>query len=98
MDKTIKLILAVLFFICLLDMPYGFYQFVRFIGMIGFIVLAYNSYEQNNKLYIPYICLAILFQPFIKIALGRDLWNIVDVVIGIALIISIFIKPKIAEQ
>ncbi len=98
MDKKIKIILAVLFFLCLLDMPYGFYQFVRFTGMIGFIILAYNSYEQNNKFYIPYVCLAILFQPFIKIALGRDLWNIVDVVIGIALIVSVFIKPKSAEQ
>ena len=94
MDKSIKLILAVLFFVCLLDMPYGFYQFVRFTGMLGFILLAYNSYEQNNKLYIVYICLGILFQPFIKIALGRELWNIIDVVIGIALIASVLIKSK----
>lgn len=98
MDKTIKLILAALFFLCLVDMPYGFYQFVRFVGMIGFIILAYNSYEQNNKLYIPYICLAILFQPFIKIALGRELWNIVDVLIGVTLLVSVFIKPNSTKQ
>jgi hypothetical protein len=38
--------------------------------------------------------LALLFQPFFKTALGRDLWNIVDVFVGIGLIISILMKPK----
>lgn len=38
--------------------------------------------------------LALLFQPFFKIALGRQMWNIVDVIVGIGLIISIFMKPK----
>jgi hypothetical protein len=34
--------------------------------------------------------LAILFQPFFKIALGRALWNVIDVVVGIGLIVSLF--------
>jgi len=32
--------------------------------------------------------LVLLFQPFFKIALGRQIWNILDVVVGIGLIIS----------
>lgn len=98
MNKTIKIVLAILFLICLLDMPYGFYQFVRLSAMIGFTSLAYTAYKQNNKLYIPYICLAILFQPFIKITLGRELWNIIDVLVGIVLIVSVFINPKSSKQ
>ncbi|WP_335339821.1 DUF6804 family protein [Algoriphagus sanaruensis] len=39
--------------------------------------------------------LAILFQPLLKISLGRDIWNIVDVVVGIGLLISIWAKPRI---
>jgi len=35
-----------------------------------------------------------IFQPLIKNALGRELWNVVDVVVGIGLILSVFIKPK----
>lgn len=31
---------------------------------------------------ILFIVLAILFQPFAKIALGRVLWNIVDVIVA----------------
>jgi len=30
--------------------------------------------------------LALLFQPFFKISLGRTLWNIVDVIVGIGLL------------
>jgi hypothetical protein len=37
----IKIVLALLFFLCLADMPYGFYQLVRFSGLIGFSILAY---------------------------------------------------------
>lgn len=76
-------------------MPYGFYQFVRFAGLIGFAILAYQANQQGRQTeMIIYGGLALLFQPFFKIALGRQMWNIVDIVVGIGLIISIFIKPK----
>jgi hypothetical protein len=95
MPTLIKLILAVLFFICLLDMPYGYYQLVRFVALVGFAALAYTAYEQGQKTEaIVYVCLGILFQPLIKIALGRELWNAVDVIVGIGLIVSIFIRPS----
>lgn len=95
MEKTIKIILAILFFICLADLPYGYYQFVRFVALVGFVILAYTANENANKTeMIIYVCLAILFQPFFKISLGRDLWNAIDVVVGIGLLISIFIKRK----
>lgn len=95
MDKIIKIGLAVLFFLCLANMPYGYYQFVRFVGLIGFTILAYQANQQNKQTeMIVYGVLALLFQPFFKIALGRELWNIIDVVVGMGLIISIFLKPK----
>jgi hypothetical protein len=99
MDKAIKIILAVLFFLCLLDMPYGFFQVVRFAALVGFAVLAYQANEKENKTeMIIFICLAILFQPLLKISLGRQVWNVVDVIVGVGLIASIFIgKKKISK-
>jgi hypothetical protein len=95
MDKEIKIILAILLFVCLADMPYGYYQFVRFAGIIGFAVLAYQANQQGRQTeMIIYGGLALLFQPFFKVALGRQMWNIIDIVVGLGLIISIFIKPK----
>ena len=81
--------------LCLLDMPYGYFQIVRFAGLVGFTILAYQSNQQGGQIeMIIYGGLALLFQPFFKIALGRQMWNIVDVVVGIGLIISILMKPK----
>ena len=95
MDKAIKIILAILFFLCLADMPYGFYQFVRFVGLIGFAILAYQAYEQGRQSeMIIYSGLALLFQPFFFFLFSRQMWNIVDVIVGIGLLISIFMKPK----
>ncbi|QQS30150.1 MAG: hypothetical protein IPM47_04150 [Sphingobacteriales bacterium] len=93
MENKIKISLAALFFLCLADMPYGYYQLVRLAGMIGFVVLAFRANENKRPAeMIIYVALALLFQPFFKIALGRELWNIVDVVVGIALLISVFYK------
>jgi hypothetical protein len=93
LQPIIKIILAILFFLCLLDMPYGFYQFVRFLALIGFGILAYKGNEENrNTEMIIYGGLALLFQPFYKIALGRVMWNIVDVIVGIGLIASLFVN------
>ncbi|MEO7314150.1 MAG: DUF6804 family protein [Ginsengibacter sp.] len=95
MDKIIKIILAILFLLCLVDMPYGFYQIVRFAGLVGFLLLAHQSYKEGRKTEtIIYGCLAVIFQPFFKIILGRQVWNMVDVLVGIGLILSIFIKGK----
>lgn len=95
MDKAIKIILAILFFVCLADMPYGYYKFVRFAGLIGFTIFAYQAHEQGRQTeMIIYGGLALIFQPFFKIALGREMWNIIDVIVGIGLLISIFMKQR----
>ena len=94
-EILLKIILAILFFICLAEMPYGYFQIVRFAALVGFAILAYNANEQGYKReVIIYVCLAILFQPLFKIAFGRQFWNIIDVIVGIGLIVSIFMRPS----
>ena len=74
-SKVIKIILAILFFVCLANMPYGYYQLVRFVALVGFAILAYYANDNGNKIeVIIFIALAILFQPLVKIALGRNLF------------------------
>ena len=95
MNNTIKIILAILMFICLADLPYGYFQFVRFAALIGFGLLALSASNDGNQTEM-YICgaLALLFQPFFKIALGREVWNVVDVIVGVGLLASIFRAKK----
>lgn len=95
LSSTIKIVLAILFFLCLAEMPYGFYQLVRMLGLIGFAILAYDANQRKKSIeMIIYIVLALMFQPFFKLALGRDLWNIVDVFVGIGLIVSVFLGKQ----
>jgi uncharacterized membrane protein YccC len=94
-QTAIKIILAILFLLCLLKMPYGYYQIVRFAGLVGFGILAFQANETKQKeMAIIFIGLALLFQPFFKIALGRQIWNIVDVIVSIFLIATIFIDRQ----
>lgn len=95
-QTTIKIVLSIFLLLCLFEMPYGYYQFVRFAGMVGFALLAYYSYEQNRKVeVIIYVALVLLFQPFIKVALGRTVWNVVDVVVAVGLIGSLLWRKRI---
>jgi hypothetical protein len=95
MEKNIKIVLGILMFGCLLDMPYGYYQFVRFTALIGFVVLAYQANQKKKQTEtIVYGVLALLFQPFFKVSLGRDIWNVLDVILGIGLLLSLFKKKK----
>lgn len=83
----VKLILAAALLVCLLPMPYGYYTLVRFGAMVVFAYLAWNNYKRNREsLMVTCGALALLFQPFMKIALGRVMWNVVDVIVAFALI------------
>ena len=89
MEKIVKIGLAVMLFVCLLDMPYGYYQFVRVAATLVFVLFAIQSYNlKSNAMILIYVVLAILFQPFEKIALGRDVWNVLDVIVGVGLMLT----------
>ena len=91
-DK-LKIGMAIAMLLCLLDMPYGYYQVVRLGSAIGFGYLATTVRDEEDVLRWVYIGLAILFQPIIKIALGRTIWNIMDLIVAVWLIYSV-LKSK----
>ena len=87
--RIVKIIWAILLLICLFQMPYGYYQFVRFISTAGFGYLSYNANRKKDEtMFFVFLGLALLFQPFLKVALGRQVWNIVDLFVAFGLIIS----------
>ncbi|HET7115041.1 MAG TPA: DUF6804 family protein [Hanamia sp.] len=98
--KTItKIILAILFIACLFKMAYGYFQLVRFLGMVSFVWFAYIDGEKKDKtLFIIWVLSALLINPFIKIALGRTIWNIVDVTWAILLLSTILVDKKITDN
>lgn len=78
--------LAAMLLLCLLPMPYGYYHLVRFLAMVFFAALALASLHRKKELAIASGVLALLFQPFLKVSLGRPLWQFVDVLVALALI------------
>ena len=90
----LKLIMAALLLACLLHMPYGFYVLVRFVAMVVFAVLAVQySEKRNSALMVTFGALARVCQRFFKIALGRGMWSVVDVVVAI-LLVALCIKER----
>lgn len=88
------LVMAAALLLCLLPMPYGYYVIVRFLAMMFFACLAFTAYnEKRTKLAVVAGGTALLFQPFCKVALGREAWNVVDVVAALALV-ALWYKNK----
>lgn len=86
--KHLYLALAVLLLLCLAPMPYGYFMLVRFVMMVACGWLAYRYYTMNK---VPatwvFGVLALLFQPIYKIALGRTVWNVIDVIVALLMIV-----------
>ena len=88
LQYKIGLGLAIALVICVFPMPYGYYTLVRFVAMIIFGCMAYMFYkEEKMPLCVVTGSLALLFQPFFTIVLGKVIWNIVDVIVAIGLVI-----------
>lgn len=96
-DRNMKwsiIILAIALILCLAPMPYGYFILVRYAAAIIFTVMAYDYYQQNKRtVTCLWIALAILFQPIFKIALGRIVWNVVDVVVAV-LLLFMYVKRR----
>jgi hypothetical protein len=91
--QKIQIVGAIMLLMCIFPLPYGYYTLTRLITTFIGIYLACNYYSKNkNELALSFIFIAVLFQPFIKISLGRDLWVIVDVVVAIFLLVLAFKK------
>lgn len=86
----VKMGLAVMLFLCLLRMPYGYFQFVRIAGCVGFIYLLFS--KDNIYFKIAWIVSIILLNPIFKIIIHKHDWHIIDVIIAIFLLISAFSK------
>ncbi len=91
----VKGIIAALLLLCLIDADYGFYQAMRTLVSFGFAFLAYIYYKSGDKNNaIIFLCLLILFQPLMKIGLGRGIWIVVDIATAGFLLYQVLAKDS----
>ncbi len=89
-------IIAILFLLGALgDNAYGYYQVLRWVILIIGGYSAYSFYKLGNKSW-PWIfgVIAILFNPIFLITFQRGTWQIIDVVVAIIFITSLFHKNE----
>ena len=93
--KYLYLLFAAILLVCLFHLPYGAYNLIRFVAMVGFGLIAFKYFSKEKPAVgVPAAALALLFQPFLKIHLGRGVWNVVDVIAAIALVALFFYEMK----
>lgn len=99
------LIPAALCFVPLLGPPYGYYTFLRFaVCITAFLLMVLDGIDwmlthKSLPLWAIFGCaIAILFNPILKVALPRETWLIIDIVVGIVFVIAAFKRSPIYEN
>jgi hypothetical protein len=91
----IFLIAGIALFIAIAQMPYGYYQLLRWficgVGAYG----AYLSYEQKKMKWAWILgIIALVFNPLLKFYFTKETWVIIDLVAGILFCIFFGTKSK----
>ena len=93
--KNLKIIIGIALLICLAPMPYGYYTLIRIVATLIFVIFALQYYKDKKEgLALAFGLFAILFQPLIKISLGKAIWNLIDVIVATLLFILWFKERK----
>lgn len=92
--KNIAAIFAAAFlFLALFNgWPYGFFTLLRFVVFAATAYIAWIAYKAKQEKWTwIFGFLAVIFNPFIPLYFGRDFWVVVDLIVAVFLIISIFV-------
>ncbi|MFQ5754211.1 MAG: DUF6804 family protein, partial [bacterium] len=91
--KNIALLIAGAFlFVALFDgWPYAFFTLLRFVVLASSASVAWMAYEAQKERWVwIFGFLAVLFNPFIVIHLDREIWSVIDLIVGVFMIVSLF--------
>ena len=84
--------------IAILPMPYGWYMLTRLAVCVAGITTALHFYGRNDSVAAAAVIFSLLFNPIQPISLGRPLWMLVDLVVGVvALGLSWYIRKIVAS-
>jgi len=78
---------------------YSFYTITRWVVFLVCCWGVYQSQKSSPKgILIGFIGIGVLFNPLIPFHFKKDLWQIIDIISGIAIIGLTFSKRKTAER
>jgi len=92
----VKIILIIGLLLCLINMPFWYYQIVHLFGSIGFFYLAYIDYSEDIRITPQlFFTFGLLYNPILKISFGKELWQSVDILVSTLIIVSIFLENRL---
>ena len=91
--KALSIITALLLFIAVLELPYGYYTFLRIAVTTACIFHVVKEYELRNYFWwIPFLLIAILFNPLIPVHLyDKNKWMPIDIACGVLFLLKAFL-------
>jgi len=83
-------------FLAIPKLPYGYYTLLRWVVTISALLSVWVAYNSEDTFWVFLMGgIAILFNPIIPVYLTKDIWVIIDVIVAILFLVSIFkIKSK----
>ena len=88
----IKTVLIALVYLSVFNMPYYYYEIMRVVCFVGFLIIAKLDYDkQNNSSAIFWVIIGLMLNPFVKLQIEKDVWLWIDVVI-IGLLLLSFLR------
>lgn len=89
MPVQVIYIFAALLFFGAAPLPYGYYTLLRLIACGVFSFAAFIAHERKHDV-LPWVygIVAVLFNPFVKIYLPKEVWMFVDIGAGILLLVT----------
>lgn len=99
-EKVMIVILLLLTVLCLTDLPDIVSQIVRSLAFAGYLYMGYLSVRGGRWGFtVLYLLLALVFQPFYMFGIGQQLWVVIDIVVIVTLLYSLYraFKSKIKK-
>lgn len=90
-------LLIIFLFLALLPLPYGYYILLRFLVCFGTIRELFIVPLNNMDTTFILIAIAVLYNPIIKMPLGRPIWTIVNVLTALYFIFYLFKKHNMKQ-
>lgn len=91
MFLILRIVSAILLLWALSYHSYGYYTILRFVVTGVAAYSAHISVSLKNKIWIwSFGIITILFNPFVPIHLDKDTWAVIDVLVAIFFIVSLF--------
>lgn len=90
---------AVMSLIALADLPYGYYQLLRIVVSACAGWIAYSCYREHKPYGVAvFVTIAVIFNPFVKIHMEREIHAISNVITALFLIIALLVQSRIKPK